>query len=166
MRAGNYFISGRYLIMDTGAITHLLSANHRALIVLGGAISFLSLFLPFLEIIGNNSISFVSISGLSVALSDTWLFWIYLILLIGLFYGYFRGYGERYPYLFLVIGGCLFLITLFATREYSGGFAVISLAVGFYLECISSLAVVAGGYYYYLERTGCWPEKDSPALYR
>ena len=45
--------------MDTGAITHLLSANHRALIVLGGAISFLSLFLPFLEIIGNNSISFV-----------------------------------------------------------------------------------------------------------
>jgi hypothetical protein len=138
--------------MESEGVTRFLSAYNRVLILAGSLICFFSLFLPFWEIVGNNSAGFVSISGLAMALSDSWYFWPFLLVIIAIYGSYLKGYGEEYPYLFLGAGILLFLLTLWATREYGGTFAVISLSTGFYSECIGSLAVGTGGYFYYLKR--------------
>ena len=134
--------------MDTKEILQFLSDNHRLLIVLGGVISFISLFLPFLTHDAIISSGYVTISGLYSQLSDSWLFWVYLILIIGIYAKYFHGLGEEYPYLYLGIGVLLLLMTLYATQMYSGHYDS-TLSYGFFLELIGSLAVAVGGYYYY-----------------
>lgn len=133
--------------METEEFLKLLSDNQRLLILLGGVVSFISLFQPF----STSSLYFdsVTISGLDMSISDTSLFWVYLIALGGMYYGYFQGYGEKYPHLFLAVGGLLLLLTFFATQIYTGDHGRINLLYGFFLELIGSLAVTVGGYYYY-----------------
>lgn len=135
--------------MDTQGIIQLLSDNHRLLILLGGVISFISLFLPSWTIQGMSS-GWLSFEGteFNPSISATGLFWIYLILILGLYFGYFRGYGEKYPFLFLGIGVLMLLITIYNTQMYSGVFAT-ALSYGFFLELIGSLAITVGGYYYF-----------------
>lgn len=135
-------------IMDKEEILQLLSDNHRILILSGGVICFISLFLPFLNHDAIISSGYVTISGLYSQLSDTWLFWIYLILIIGVYTRYFHGFGEAYPYLYLAIGVLLLLMTLYATQMYSGHYAS-SVSYGFFLEFIGSLSIAVGGYYFY-----------------
>lgn len=133
--------------MDIEEFLTLLSENHRLLILLGGLTSFISLFQPFST--SSLYLDNVTISGLNMSISDTSLFWIYLIAIAGIYFGYFQGYGEKYPHLFLVIGGLLLLMTFLVTQTYSGEHGRINLLFGFYLELIGSLAVAVGGYYYY-----------------
>jgi hypothetical protein len=128
----------------------LLADNHRNLILLGGVICFISLFLPFFRIDAVFTYDAV-VTGGSASLSTTWLFWIFLIVIGGMYYGFFQGYGEKYPYLFLAAGGLLVLLTLYGTQLYAGGNNIISILYGFFCEVIGSLAVTAGGYYYYQE---------------
>lgn len=134
--------------MDKEEFLQLLSDNHRVLILAGGLICFISLFLPFLTHNAVISSGYVTISGLYSQLSDTWLFWIYLILIIGIYARYFHGIGKEYPYFYLAIGVFLLLMTIYATQMYSGDYAS-SLSYGFFLEFIGSLAVATGGYYFY-----------------
>ncbi len=133
--------------METKEILQLLSDNHRLLMLLGGLLSFISLFLPSFTVNAIRSYSYVTISGLSYSLSDTEIFWVYLIVIIGLYIGYLLGYGEKYPYLYLAIGVFLLLITFYATQM--SGQLESSVSYGFFLELIGSLAVAVGGYYYY-----------------
>lgn len=133
--------------MDSQEITQFISDNHRLFILIGGAICFIALFLPFGE--GTHYYESVSVSGIEVSISETAMFWLYLIALAGLFYGYFQGYGERYPFIFLAIGGFLVLLTILEAMDYSKGYDGINLLYGAFLEFIGSLGVTAGGYYYY-----------------
>lgn len=133
--------------MQTDEILQFLSDNHQALILVGGLISFISVFLPFYkfdEIYMNH----LSLQGFDISLSTTWLFWIYLIAIGALYYGYFQGLGEKYPQLFLAIGGLLVLMTLYGTQLYSGIGTGMNLMYGFFLEFIGSASVAVGGYYY------------------
>jgi len=136
--------------MGLEEILRILSENHRLLILGGGILSVISLFLPFYKI--NVMFSYDSITmGYDQPLSSTWLFWIFLIVLAVLFYGYFKGYGDQYPYLFLAAGSILVILTLYGTQLYTGGDNLISVLWGFFFECIGSLAVAVGGWYYYQE---------------
>ena len=128
------------------------SENYRLLILGGGFICFISLFLPFFQSITKFSYGSVTI-GYEASLATTWLLWMYLILLGGMYYGYFQNYGEQYPYLFLAIGGLLVLMTLYATQIHAGGDNLISIAYGFFLELVGSLGVAVGGYYFYREKS-------------
>jgi len=133
--------------MQTDEILQILSDNHRALIVGGGLISFISIFLPFYKF-DEISLNHLSLQGFDISLSTTWLFWIFLIAIGALYYGYFQGLGEKYPQLFLVIGGLLVLMTLYGTQLYSGIGTGMNLMYGFFFELIGSLSVAVGGYYY------------------
>lgn len=132
--------------MDIDEIVELIDENHRLLIIVGGVICFIASFLPFWSI---NAI----FTTVSPSLSSSWMFWVFLILLIGLFAGLFLEFGEKYHYMFLVIGIVLFIITLAASQIGSGNeySALISLAIGFYLELIGAIIIAIGGYYYYNE---------------
>lgn len=91
-----------------------------------------------------------------IPISGTLIFWIFLILIIGLFYGYYRGYGETYPYLFLAIGVGILLLTFYAYHYKPEGFTQTSVCLilyGFFFELIGSLAITVGGYYYYKDNT-------------
>ena len=142
--------------MNTDEIIKWVSDNYRLLISVGGLICFIALFLPFWAEKQTLS-SGVVLTGLTSSIYETRLLWIYLIVLIGLYVRYSRGYGEKYPPLYLVIGGLLFLLTICATQVYSGAFALYHsffsgnsyLSFGFFFEVIGSLAVTVGGYCYY-----------------
>lgn len=134
--------------MQTDEITRFLSENHLTLILGGGILCFISIFLPFV-VIEEMYLGSVEISGISASLSTTGLFWIFLIVIAAMYYGYFKGYGEQYPYLFLAAGGLLVGLTLYATRVYAHDDSWITLSYGFFLELIGSVAVAVGGYYYY-----------------
>jgi len=86
--------------MDTEEFLKLLSDNHRLLILGGGLICFVSIFLPFIRI-EEMYLDNVEISGINAPLSTTWMFWIFLIVIGGLYYAYFRNYGEKYLKIFL-----------------------------------------------------------------
>lgn len=133
--------------MDTEEFLTLLSDNHRPLLLLGGLVSFIALFQPFST--SSMQLEYITVSGLTISISDTSLFWIYLVAIGGIYFGYFQGYGEKYPYLFLAIGGFLLLLTFLVTRTYPGENGSINLSFGLFLELIGALAVVVGGYYYY-----------------
>ncbi len=138
--------------MDTKEFLTILSDNHRFLILGGGVLCFISLFLPFFHIIAKFSYSTITVGDVA-SLAATWMLWIYLIVLGGMFYAYFQNYGEKYPHLFLATGGLLVLMTLYATQIHAGGNNLISILYGFFFEFIGSLAVAIGGYYYYLEKS-------------
>jgi hypothetical protein len=140
------------LSMQIQEVLQWISDNHRLLIVSGGGLSFISLFLPFWN---GGAVWFEGSSTLmgskSIPVCGTVLFWIFLILIAGLFYSYYQGYGEQYPNIFLAIGIGLFLLTFYAYQYKPEGFVQISVwgyNYGFFLELISSLLVVTGGYYY------------------
>jgi len=144
-----YLLNDRYLIMTPEEFLTLLSDNHRQLILGGGIICLISLFLPFYKI--DLMFSYGStIFGSDASLSSTWLLWPFLIGIGALFYGYYQGYGERYPHLFLIIGGLFVLMTLYGTQIYAGGGNLVTILYGFFCEFLGSLAVAVGGYYYYL----------------
>lgn len=137
--------------MQTEEILQLLSDNHKLLILGGGLICFISIFLPFVQI-NEMYLGDVTISGIDASLSTTWMFLIFLIMIGGLYYGYFQNYGDTYPKLFLAIGVLLVLMTLYATQIYSGEDSKISIAYGFFFELIGSLSIAIGGYYYDLNK--------------
>ena len=89
----------------------------------------------------------------SVSMFNTGFFWIYLLLIIGLFYGYYRGYGDQYPHLYLVVGMAMFLMTSCADR-YQPVESLLGYSYGFILELIGSFAIATGGYFYYITKTG------------
>ena len=86
--------------------------------------------------------------NLTISLSVGNEFWIFLILVIGIYYGYFFGYGEKHPYLFLGIGIVLILYTIYSAQVPIGN-VHFPLSYGIFLEFIGSLAVAVGGYFYY-----------------
>ena len=133
--------------MEPEEFLQLLSDNHRFLILGGGLLCFISVFLPFVRI-EEMYLDNIEISGMDAPLSTTWMFWLFLVVIGGMYYGYFQNYGEQYPKLFLGIGGLLILMTLYGTQIYAGGGSQISISYGFFLEFIGSLAVAVGGYYY------------------
>lgn len=145
--------------MQTEEILQLLSDNYKILILGGGIICFISIFLPFVVIEGMY-LSNVNIHGIDASLSTTWMFWIFLIVIGGMYLGYFQNYGDTYPKLFLGIGVLLVLMTLFATQIYAGRDIVISISYGFILELIGSLSVAIGGYYFDLNRGNQSPKKS------
>jgi hypothetical protein len=134
--------------MDKEEILQLLSDNHRTLIITGGLICFISVFLPFISV-DEMHMEGYTLEGFDMSLSTTWLFWIYMIVIAGMYYGYFQNYGEKYPFLFLATGGLLVLMTLYGTQIYSLKGSGAGLLYGFFLELIGSLSVATGGYYYY-----------------
>jgi hypothetical protein len=140
--------------MQTEEIRQRLSDNHQLLIIAGGAISFISLFLPFWVGFGETATSYEDQTfHFSVSMFNTGFFWIYLLLIIGLFYGYYRGYGDQYPHLYLVIGMATFLMTSCADK-YQPVESLLSYSYGFILELIGSFAIATGGYFYYITKTG------------
>ena len=140
--------------MQPEEIAQRLSENHQVLIIVGGAISFISLFLPFWIGFGETATSYEDQTfHFSISMVNTWFFWIFLVLLIGLFYGYYQGYGDQYPYLYLVIGMALFLMTSCANK-YQPVESLIGFSYGFVLELIGSFAIATGGYFFYIKKTG------------
>lgn len=140
--------------MQTEEIRQRLSDNHQLLIIGGGAISFISLFLPFWIGFGETATSYEDQTfHFSVSMFNTWFFWIYLLLIIVLFYVYYRGYGEQYPYVYLVIGMSVFLLTSCANK-YQPVESLVGFSSGFIFELIGSFGIATGGYYYYINKTG------------
>jgi hypothetical protein len=137
--------------MQSEEILQWLSDNHQSLILGGGAVSFISLFLPFWTGYGETVESwFYDTAGeiFMVSISQTSVFLIYLLLIIGLFYGYVKKFGIPYPHLYLAIGIVLFFLTLWTcqARPYED---LTGFSYGFILELAGALAVAIGGYYYY-----------------
>lgn len=91
--------------MDLDEIATLASDNHRILIVLGCIICFISIFLPFWSVN----------SYLQLSLFNSWMFWPYLLIIVGVGIGYFLEYGKRQPRLFLAAGAILVIMTIYAT---------------------------------------------------
>jgi hypothetical protein len=142
--------------MQVEEILQWLSDNHRKCILLGGLLSFISLFLPFWDvlIVGVGSwIHGYTAESVFISISQTWIFWIFLLLIIGLYYGYYREYSVTHPHLYLVIGVVLLLLTfyayLFVQRE---DFVDVRCSYGFFLELLGSLSIAVGGYYYYQKK--------------
>ena len=144
--------------IDTDKITTLASANYQFLILGGGLISFIALFLPFLGVTAFVYPKHEALDGFSIYLTDTGLFLIYIILLIALCLGFFLGYNGQYPSLSLAIGVLLLLLTLYSSQQFSGEVAT-NFASGFFLEVIGSLAIAVGGYYFY-QNNGLKTEKE------
>lgn len=143
--------------MQTEEIIKWLSDNHRLLIIGGGIICFISLFLPFWHAGGiwYNNYGGTSMGWQDISISGTLIFWLFLILIVGIYYGFYRSYGEMYTHLYLAIGIGLLLLTLYAYQYEPGEFIQTSnvfILNGFYLELIGSIAVSIGGYYYYENR--------------
>lgn len=132
--------------MDSDEIVELISENHRLLIIAGGVLCFFASFLPFWNV---NAL----IMSVPISLSSTGFFWVFLVLLIGLFAGLFLEFGEKYPYLLMVIGIVLFILTIIASQYAVGNqySVLITQAIGFYLELIGSIIIAVGGYYFYID---------------
>ena len=131
--------------MDIKEILLWLSDNHRILILSGGALCFISLYLPSWTLFTASSLMPENLT-LSISVGNE--FWIFLILITGIYFGYFFGYGEKYPYLFLGIGIFLVLYTIYNAQIPIGN-VHFPLSYGIFLEFIGSLAVAGGGYFYY-----------------
>ena len=79
--------------------------NHKILILGGALICFILLYLPFWSLFNNNSLSLLGSGN----------YWIFLILVIAVFLGYFLKFGETYQSLYLYIGVFLLLMTIVST---------------------------------------------------
>lgn len=134
--------------MDFEEIYDSLLEYHLILILGGALLCFISIFLPFWSL-NNNSLS----------LLNTGNFWIFLILIMGIFVGYYLKIGETYPSLYLYIGVFLLLMTVISTQFIMGLpptwriFSRIDLSIGFYLELICSASISVGGYFYNSENS-------------
>lgn len=141
--------------MQTEEILKVLSDNHRILILSGAVISFISLFLPFWDVLiygveawfhdGNTA------DTIYLSIADSGIFWIFILLFLILYYGYVQKYGDLHPYFYLIIGVLLVISTFYAFTSNPVENAIdVRHSYGFYLELLGSLAVAVGGYYYYL----------------
>ena len=147
--------------MQTDEITQRLSDNYHVLIIIGGAICFISLFLPFWIDFGETATSWEDdIYHFSVPMSNSWFIVIFVLLIFGLFYGYYREYGDQYPYMFLAIGIGLFFLTSCA-NQYAPVTTLLGNSYGFFFELIGSLSIATGGYFYYLGKNGLASMSDN-----
>lgn len=138
--------------MDIKEFLQLLSVYHRLLILLGGVICLISLFLPawaISRIETESTIIYFSGTLSVITFMDEWFFFIYLVLILGLFYGYFKRYGEEYPYIYGGVGILIFLLTLVSTPLYAGDLGVTP-SYGFFFELFGAVIISVGGYYYYM----------------
>lgn len=131
--------------MEIREILQWLSDNHRMLILLGGALCYISLYLPAWTLFTASSLMPENLT-ISISVGDE--FWVFLILIIGIYFGYFFGYGHHYPYLFLGIGIFLTLYTIYDAQIPIGN-VHFPLSYGIFIEFFGSLAVAVGGYFYY-----------------
>lgn len=144
--------------MQPEELIQLLSDNQKLLIFAGGVICFISLFLPFWSVGGvwYNNEGGTTMGSYEMPIFGTFIFWLYVILIFGVYYGDYHKYGVQYPYLFLSIGISLLLLTFYAYQHKPEGFIAISFSkilYGFYLEFIGSLAIAIGGHFAYVKNT-------------
>ncbi len=134
--------------MDADEVIKWISDNHQILILGGGIISFIGIFLPFWAI--NSYFGYGSIS-----LSNRWVLWLYLLLIGAILAGHFYKYAETYPYMYLAIGVVLILLTLSASNIvlFEAESAYLDYTYGFLIELAGSVAITLGGYYYYKNQT-------------
>ncbi|PWR70337.1 zinc-ribbon domain-containing protein [Methanospirillum stamsii] len=159
---------------------HCLGAeldNNLILILLGGIICLISIFLPFITVNASIGAYMSEMMGMDLQAQNNYIstslfdqgtltFLLYLILIMGLFSIFILKYDKNYPYLYLAIGVLVLFITIYLVfnitsalnigNQQLSGFGVkgnlsnlISFSYGLYTELIGAALIIVGGFFNY-----------------
>lgn len=122
----------------------ILRNKEYLMIVVGGIVNLISLFLPFWTMQ-------IFLLSIPMKLFQTAFMMPYVVIIGLLVIFLIFSFGKTYPQLFLLIGMSLLILTIVASQIKSGtpSGKLIKLSIGFYLELCASLIVMIGGYLAY-----------------